>query len=639
MPQTSSHLASTAPLINAFYWADGNGTMYDAKPQESHPEINEQLRLKIRKEMLKRQHIEKMWDRLAAVNAHHSCRDHGCRKDRRMNRKAERRIIGDKIAQIIRTHKNDKLRIFGELVQLNKTTLFDAPWVNKVMADVVDARAVDSYHRNTSQGWINPVWADQAWFMDSPWRYAHQTHASLENPTQIAYTRNVDGLVRDIQTRTKPGKYLAQFFGDVLSQDEIREWAEKQIAFSSCKGTLKFAENDSPDDWVHVYQNGPHSCMRGEDSVKVYAHKGNGLRLAYIEIGPDDYAARAIVRNNPDGSPMGYIRVYGSEQRWITKLIEDLAAAGYDDHVNLDGVHLAKIETEHEHNAGYVCPYLDYGNGGTQHVSVMGDYLLVDPDGDIEATFTCGSIPAHSGEECDECGEFHDEDNIETIDCNGHRVCEHCRNENYTYAYGRWGQDWFPNDEVIYCKSDDEYYLESYANNRDVYQCSVTDEWYHLDDLVSCDWGSESGNLIHTDEAVCDEVTDAWGYSGDSTYINGNNVPDEFVGVCHVTGEEIDTRFAVAITVGKVRYKKFWHSDPVVKNNVIYVSADALTADELTDNWVRCGNTLLPNTYYGNRVDCFAPDNVKYGSEYPGDRIEDLILEAAEDAEALAEAA
>lgn len=584
-----------------------------------------------------RSRIEAMWLRLAGeVKAD---RFNYMSQSRRIRAKAEGKIIGMYIAELVKKCNGDKLRLFGEILLFNRNSCHEISWVQSAIRDLVDPGAVDAYHRNMSKGWLEPVWADEQWFQDSPWARSHQVHASLDNPTQIAYTRNVDGLMRDIQTRTKPGKYLTQFFGDVLSPDAIRLWAERQIAHVSCDGELAFIENDDPQGWVDVYRHGPHSCMANSDSVKVYAHKDNGLRLAYIKAGDDDYPARAIVRNDALGQPLGYIRIYGTEQRWITKLIEDLAAAGYDDHVNLDGVHLAKIETEHEHNAGYVCPYLDYGNNGTQHVSVMGDYLLVDPDGDIEATFTCGSIPAHSGEECDECGEFHDEDEMETIDCNGHRVCDHCRNENYTYAYGRWGQDWFPSDDTIYCESDQEYYVAEYTNNHDVYRCAVTDSWYHIDDLVNCEWGSEAGNLIHTDEAAIDDVTEEWGYSGDATYINGNHVPDEFVGTCHVTGEDIDTRFAVAITVGKVRYKKFMFSDAVVKDNVIYVSADALTADELTDNWVRCGNTLLPNTYYGNPVDCFAPDNVKYGSEYPGDRIEDLILEAAEDAEALAKAA
>jgi hypothetical protein len=55
----------------------------------------------------------------------------------------------------------------------------------------------------------------------------HFVHVSTHDPRMIAYTETADKGRRDIQTRVKPGKYLKRYFGDMLSDDQIREWAEK----------------------------------------------------------------------------------------------------------------------------------------------------------------------------------------------------------------------------------------------------------------------------------------------------------------------------------------------------------------------------------------------------------------------------
>lgn len=492
-------------------------------------------------------------------------------------------------------------------------------------------------------GWIVPVWQNERWYRDSKWYGVHITHQSENDPAQVAYTRNIDGWKRDIQTRTKPGKYLTQFFSDVLTPAEIKYWAEKQVATASCEGELRFIENDDPDGWVRVYEDGPQSCMKGDDSVRVYAHEGNGLRLAYLVAHDDEIVARAIVRDHyiksetadlPTIEPVkgdnhGYLRIYPgdnstSETRWGQALRSKLEEAGYSNQINLDGVRLERIDDGH----GVVCPYIDRGAGGSQQCEDRGAYLLCG-DG-YDATNTNGYLNCNLFE-CEECGEEVDEEDTTYVESTERRVCQHCLDNEYTYAMGRRYQDYFPNDDVIRCESNDDYYVAEYAEYHDIYECPIKGEWYHIDDLVQCEFGQYEGQYIHVDEAGFDELSQTYGAADDMTNVNGKMIPDEFVGTCVVTGDDLDTRLAVHINVGTRRVPRVWWSEELIeKTHYVYVSADAFTSDEIVDNFVRCGSLLLPNTYFGNPVDCFEPTNVEYGDEYEGEKFEDIMVAYAE---------
>ena len=571
--------------------------------------------------------LDRLSRKFRHFNADRQWRDYRVTRDstllRNINR--DRKKLGQTVAVILKKYKGDDMRILAEMNQASR----DSNVSTQMLRTVATKRWGEELFSNFGwkDGWQQPVWEGQAWFRDSVWYRVHQVHQSEDNPAMIAYNRSIDNIKRNIQTRTKPGKYLTQFFGDVLSQDQIREWAEKQIAFASCEAELKFVENDAPDMWIQVYENGPHSCMQGKDAVQVYCYPDNGLRLAYLEQG-DDIVARAIVRNKSDGTPAGYIRIYSTEQRWTTKLREDLDAAGYGEQVNLNNVKLRRIDEEHECGQdGVVCPYIDTGNYGTQKVSIRENYLLITEDGDVSATNTCGTIPLYDGRECDECGDTCDEDDMTYVESTEQTVCQHCLDNNFTYAHGRRHQDYFSNDDVIYCESNGEWYHEEYANYNDVYQCRVSDDWYHLDDLVCCDVGEYEGDFIHVDEAV--RVDDEqWAYQGDCTKLDdGEWVLDEYAAPCHITGGTFDIRKGVKIDLHSYRNVRGFQ---LTKS--IYVSPDAWTIDNIREHFVRCGDLLLTNIYFGNVItDSFEPDNVEYGDDFDGDKIEDMeFIEYAE---------
>lgn len=328
----------------------------------------------------------------------------------------------------------------------------------------------------------------------------HDPHISEEDPKMVAYTASVDKLRRDIQTRCKPGRYLAKFYPN-LDSDSVKKLAESFLA-NNHGGELKFIENDDPDGWERIYADGPRSCMKGESCVTAYARPGNHLRLAYLE-SDDKITARAIVREDNKS----YVRVYPSpnsdeELRLHTKMTEMLESAWYS-HGNLNGICLNTWETDD----GWVAPYIDCGNGGSQSADLRygtpqlegqtQHYFVITSSGDFELDTTSGVVDREC---CDECGERAHEDRMNYIDREGHNVCDRCLENNYTYAYGRRHQDYYPNEDVIYCESDGEYYYSETMSYHDIGQCYLSDNYYSQDELVLCSYGSAEGEYVHTDE-------------------------------------------------------------------------------------------------------------------------------------------
>lgn len=329
----------------------------------------------------------------------------------------------------------------------------------------------------------------------------HDPHISEEDPKMVAYTQNVDKLRRGIQTRCKPGRYLAKFYPD-LDSDSVKKLAESFLANSQV-GELKFIENDDPDGWERIYADGPKSCMQGESCVTAYARPGNHLRLAYLEA-DDKITARAIVRSDK----MTYVRVYPSpnsdEESWLhTKMTEMLESAGYS-HGSLNGICLNTWEMDD----GWVAPYIDCGNGGTQSADLHRSspqlegqtqhYFVITSSGDFELDTTSGVVD--DSECCDECGGRTHEDRMSYIEREDRHVCDHCLQNNYTYAYGRRHQNWYPSEEVIYCESDGEYYYVETLNYHDIGQCYLSGNYYSQDELVLCSYGSADGEYVHVDD-------------------------------------------------------------------------------------------------------------------------------------------
>lgn len=319
--------------------------------------------------------------------------------------------------------------------------------------------------------------------------YLHQLHVSEEVPSQVAYYPTLRAWRDNKAVRTSMGKYLTKYkdmYG--LSETDIKSMAEKyQSEINARAGwTLKYAEHNDPTEWERVYDSeAVRSCMRGMRAVRVYAHEKSVLRLAYLVDGTDKIIARCIVRTDDS---KGWLRVYPdhnghSEGRF---LLDAIRADGYAKQINLDGVLLKAVQSTG--GGDYVCPYIDSGDGGDQCVDVVMrdgvEYLHVGY-GDLDASCTDGYVGQSCS--CDMCGDSHHEDDLNWIECDEQRVCEYCRDEHYTYAYGLRHEDYFPNEDCIQVGGN--WYVTEYAHHHDIHECEITHEWYHSDDMYFFDEG------------------------------------------------------------------------------------------------------------------------------------------------------
>ena len=338
---------------------------------------------------------------------------------------------------------------------------------------------------------------EASWSAFHAFNALHRVHVSTEDINQIAYYPTLKHMREGREIRTRLGRYLTKYQEALaLSDLEVKSIAEKHASNMQSRGgwTVSFKAHDDVQGWLDVYgSEHVHSCMQNERAIRVYAHELSTLRLAYVQAG-DRIVARCIVR---DGDEQGWLRVYpdpngSAEGRY---LLDNLKANGYENRTNLDGVLLQYITTS---NGSIVCPYIDSGDNGYQSVgttNVDGKTYLRVGDGDYNATQTNGYCEDNSCS-CDNCSESCSEDDLSYIEHDGNHVCEYCRDQLYTYAYGRRHEEYFPEDECV--RVGDEYYWKETLDHHDIYICERDGEYYHMDDLVQTVDG-----LYHNDYVVC----------------------------------------------------------------------------------------------------------------------------------------
>ena len=231
-------------------------------------------------------------------------------------------------------------------------------------------QAVHSRSDKMERDWQQCVWASSDW-VDYKIQGLHGTHVSADDPTQVAYTPDVNKLLTDKQVRTKPGRYLMKFYGPgsdnpVLSEADCKYWADRHFA-ATAPAELKVVPNTDPEGWVWVYENSPNSCMRYNRSsrylneglygldhpVRAYAHGTNDLALAYIMLpgekedrdkfcGMNEYvvAARTII----NVKSKKWQRFYSEDCRETAKLRTLLEADGYSEGNALHNQTIARRE-------------------------------------------------------------------------------------------------------------------------------------------------------------------------------------------------------------------------------------------------------------------------------------------------------
>ena len=439
------------------------------------------------------------------------------------------RMYRFKLGWLVRSFKNadkwkpdlkmvDQLVKMGELFRIHGTPVYD--------------KLVENVNKLESGTWTRPVWSGQWWCLET----SHQTHVSEKDPTLLAYTQSMDKLMRGIQTQIRPGRYLQQFYGDVLTPEQIKYWAERQVTSGLSAYDMHVLNNNDPQ-WAgnkHKLKNlwramyarclVDYSCMRGETAPRVYGLPGNGLGLVtwtrrgegdpFVDDSVQPYG-RAIVRFDRDKPEFNRVFPFAGEDSSMheSALQSWLEGAGYAHTKTLEGIRIDREDSDH----GPLCPYID---GYAQRVDVYDKYLLITESGEYDACNTSGHLDF--GRPCDECGDtgFGDDD-LTWIEGEDIAVCQHCLDRNFVWARGhRSNEMWVREGDAIYCESDEKYYTKAGADWHDVREAeagSNAGNYYWMDDLVSTSRG-----LMHMDDA--DELDEE--DSDGNTYAHTNDTTE-----------------------------------------------------------------------------------------------------------------
>lgn len=371
--------------------------------------------------------------------------------------------------------------------------------------------------RHQTEYWDALPWADEAWYMESPVRLLQSPHPATDPKFtgMLAFAESVDKLIADRFTTIKPGRWLQRYFGSVLSEKEIKHWAD-EMARRVVKADVKFAE--TVDECIRVVNLGPsESCMSaGFHDGWEHWYKGRvhpaaiyatpDIHIAYLENRDGGVVARAVCNK----SEQLVARIYG-DARLLLPALEQL---GYQQASGaLDGCRINRIEGQDINT--FIMAYVDAGIGSGGGHLYFEEYdskywRLTTRERGTYSTYAGyegrGVIDITQGEECPGCGERTDLDEMRYVEWIDDSRCPCCLENDFVYAYVRHGQDYIPVSEAIYCESDGEWYASGYADGHDVYMCAETGNYYALDDLADTMDG-----YVHFDHAVKLDVPDSDG--------------------------------------------------------------------------------------------------------------------------------
>jgi hypothetical protein len=217
-----------------------------------------------------------------------------------------------------------------------------------------------------------------------------------------------------------------------------------------------------------------------------------------------DTVSRALIIDKPDTKYFvrtylkptdgGYSQADGGMENWLTE-------QGFTKKYSwTDGERLAYYPTS-DH---FLAPYLD-GSDKRVNLSDIGNdtaVLVIDSeDGKYLLNQTCGEPDYEDDEdtfECADCGDRTDDDDGYWVTrAEDEHVCQSCLENNYTYVYGRRGNQYHINsDYAVFV--DGEYYDEDYLEDNSIVQLDnreyehtdnaveINGDWYHIDDEDIC---------------------------------------------------------------------------------------------------------------------------------------------------------
>lgn len=165
--------------------------------------------------------------------------------------------------------------------------------------------------------WIRPFFADLPWYVAN-----HYPHHDPKDMTLLRYFPRSKPFHTDFAITCKPGKYLKQFYGHILTDEQVEKLAV-QFRANGLLPELHIAK--SADDIAHIYDEGPNSCMAAgkatfEGNYPPRSYAGGDLGVAYLKRN-GRINSRALV----NFEKKIYSRLYGD----ATPLERALRANGY----------------------------------------------------------------------------------------------------------------------------------------------------------------------------------------------------------------------------------------------------------------------------------------------------------------------
>lgn len=409
---------------------------------------------------------------------------------------------------------------------------------------------------NTGE-WQQVPWAGQDWFCNNSTATNRLPHISVVNPQEVAYYQSVDKLIRGIETRTKPGRFLAKFFPN-LTPDEVRTYANdylvatapKQLHFARTMEEIITAIDEGPSEscqtrgyydkatderpWYagHIH---PAACYASGDFEVAYITDNNKpASLVDLHAGTQRITARTIC----NAKNKTVARIYGDSG----KMLPLLTSAGYTQVERaLVGCRLLKIENEE--GAGWIMPYVDAGigsGGGSLEVDDYYDHdsgreywMLVRPENGTYSTYEgYDKKGVLEGDDesyyCERCNAAHDsEDDLRYSHYEGIHYCSECEDDfvSAVVRVTRYGRDY---DMVL---EDNAIEIDGdwYANDDELLarcnfaQCIHCEEWESLDNTTTTDSGLVCDDCSEQVVPLAEESPDGneYGYRPDCTqYVN-----------------------------------------------------------------------------------------------------------------------
>jgi hypothetical protein len=400
-------------------------------------------------------------------------------------------------------------------------------------------------------------------------------HTAQGDRSKIAYTQNEDKGRRDIQTVTSVGKYLRRHFPD-LSDHDIRDLVSRY----GSADTYKFVHTTA--EMIYHLERGPSSCMvwsedravRCTDGVARHPYEAYNPKYGWhmaVRLSGDETVGRALCMQNPDCGTKYYVRSYarpssnGGYSETDNGMENWLKEQGYLKHSYWeDGEKLAYHETRDD----FLAPYLD---GSEKRVRIEGGCVVIDSEGEYACDQTGGSPTELNDDtfECAQCGDDTDDDDGYWVGRGeDERVCQHCLDNDYVYAYGRRGNQYYiPSDDAVYVESQSEWYDPDYLSDNEIVELTngeylpmdeaieVNGDWYHIEDERICLANDTDEYCLKDDCWQCAQSCN-W-YSDDCedyTEYEGERYHDDYIPkrIADATADDAEDEADTAVAVDPV---------------------------------------------------------------------------------------